>query len=297
MMRVLVTIPHYFASADRPAPDGRRHGSLRGDPRPRCAALTACIASLHQLYGPAQHVIDLETRVARLANDAGAGHVDVVVCTAGNNHLINQLPLPSVALEHRPVSGDPLALGFACHAVLRDRLGGYDYYGYMEDDLIARDPWMFRKLAWFATQLGPDAVLQPNRYEAGPLGLVHKAYVDGDLPLRTTAPYQTVEGAPAVVCPILGTPVTFSRARNPHAGCFFLNAGQMAHWASRPYFLDGDTGFIGPLESAATLGLMRTFRVYKAAVRCASFLEIEHFGTAFLSQLRRREDATLGPVG
>ena len=35
---------------------------------------------------------------------------------------------------------------------------------------------------------------------------------------------------------------------------------------------------------------MRTFRVYKAAVETAGFLEIEHFGTSFLGQLRRRGD-------
>ncbi len=29
----------------------------------------------------------------------------------------------------------------------------------------------------------------------------------------------------------------------------------MKEWASKPYFLDRDTSFIGPLESAATLGI------------------------------------------
>ena len=65
----------------------------------------------------------------------------------------------------------------------------------------------------------------------------------------------------------------------------------METWARQPYFLDRDTRFVGPLESAATLGIMRTFRVYKAAVESAGFLEIEHFGTSFLGQLRRRGDA------
>ena len=34
---------------------------------------------------------------------------------------------------------------------------------------------------------------------------------------------------------------------------------------------------------------MRTFRIYKASAR-AGFFEIEHVGTSFLSQLRRRGD-------
>ncbi len=68
----------------------------------------------------------------------------------------------------------------------------------------------------------------------------------------------------------------------------------METWARQPYFLDRDTRFIGPLESAATLGIMRTFRVYKAAAENAGFFEIEHFGTSFLGQLRRRGDTAAG---
>jgi hypothetical protein len=39
---------------------------------------------------------------------------------------------------------------------------------------------------------------------------------------------------------------------------------------------------------------MRTFRVYKPAQESAGFLEIEHFGTGFLDNLRRRGDS--GPA-
>ena len=57
----------------------------------------------------------------------------------------------------------------------------------------------------------------------------------------------------------------------------------MAYWASQPHFLDRDIRFIGPLESAATLGIVKTFRVYKTAPEQASFLEIQHFGAKFLN--------------
>jgi hypothetical protein len=186
-------------------------------------------------------------------------------------------------------------LGFECHAVLRGGLDKYDYFAYLEDDLIARDPWMFVKLAWFTSQLGDDVLLQPNRFEVAPLlGLVHKAYIDGDLPGEATVPFQDVLERSEATGSLLGTTVTFERAKNPHAGCFFLNARQMETWTQQPYFLDRDTSFIGPLESAATLGIMRTFRVYKSAQESAGFLEIEHFGTGFLDNLRRRRDVASG---
>ena len=86
----------------------------------------------------------------------------------------------------------------------------------------------------------------------------------------------------------MGVPVAFRRTLNPHSGCFFLNAAQMEHWARQPYFLNRDTSFIGPLESAATLGIMRTFRVYKPVPEHASFLEIQHWGDGWIRRLAQR---------
>jgi hypothetical protein len=77
-------------------------------------------------------------------------------------------------------------------------------------------------------------------------------------------------------------PLEFRRASNPHAGCFFLDGEQMDLWRAQPHFLDRDTAFVGPLESAATLGIMKTFRVYKPARACASFLEVQHFQPRYI---------------
>ena len=290
-MRILAAIPHYYRAAGPPSPDIGWHGSVAHAAAARTAAVSSCIASLHQLYGPGQYMIDQATRVAVPANARTAGQIDVVVCTTGADHLLDRLGLPAGSYQHIPTAAPPLLLGFECHAVLRDRAGGYDYYAYLEDDLISRDPWLFVKLAWFTAQLGDGVLLQPHRYEVNPaLGLVHKAYVDGDLRDDVTAPFQDVTVAPTATGRLLGTTVTFQRARNPHAGCFFLNKSQMESWARQPYFLDRDTDFIGPLEGAATLGVMRAFRVYKTAPESASFLEIEHCGTSYLDNLRRRRD-------
>lgn len=297
-MRILVAIPHYYAARAPTSPDGRWHASLGVAAETRAGALAACITSLHQLYGPAQHIIDHATRVARAANGRTAGKIDIVVCTTGDDHLLGKLTLPAGSFHHHPTAAVPALLGFECHAALAGRIGEYDYYAYLEDDLISRDPWLFVKLGWFNAQLGDEVLLQPNRYEVGPLGLVHKAYIDGHLAASVTAPFQDISITPIATGRLLDTTVTFERAKNPHAGCFFLNSRQMAAWADRPYFLDRDTSFVGPLESAATLGIMRTFRVYKAAAESAAFLEIEHFGTNFLGNLRRRSDvAATRPVG
>jgi hypothetical protein len=151
---------------------------------------------------------------------------------------------------------------------------------------VLHDPWLFLKLAWFNAALGDDKVLQPNRFEMGLNFPVSKVYVDGDLGTHCTAPFQDLSDQPEQALEVLGQRVVFGRARNPHSGCFFLNARQMAHWVRQPHFADRQSRFIGPLETAASLGVMRTFKVYKPAPPHADFLEVQHHPTGYLAQLR-----------
>jgi hypothetical protein len=281
-MRLLFAIPHYFDAA---APQ-RLHGSLGGNPAPRIASLTNCLAGLRQQFGRPQCVIDIGRMTTVPANHATAVHLDVVVCTTGPKHLLDEVRLGPGYFVHHATGAEPKLLGFECHAVLRDRLGGYDYYCYLEDDLLVRDPWLFVKLRWFARQFGDEALLMPNRYELARDRIVHKAYVDGPLKSHVTAKHQDITDTPTLEAEPFGQRVVFRRTLNPHSGAFFLNARQMEAWAAKPYFLDRDTSFVGPLESAATLGVMKTFRVYKPAPETGAFLEVEHPGTAFLNRIK-----------
>ena len=287
-MRVLAAIPHYFAARPDEDGDGRSHGSTGRDPSSRVEALSENIAALLSLFDPSQAIIDIGRRTTVPANAPLAARVDVIVCTTGDAHLIPRLDLDAGAFEHRETGVRPLALGFACRAVLRERIGMYDYYCYLEDDLILRDPWFFAKLSWFNGHLGDDRVLQPNRYERSRKGFVKKVYVDGDLADSVILPFGDPDADPALRSKFLGREVAFRRPRNPHSGCYFLSASQFASWAARGDFLDLDASFIGPLESAATLGLLRAFAVYKPVRENAAFLEIEHHGTGFLGQIRLR---------
>jgi hypothetical protein len=285
-MRILLTIPHYF----EPVPSSKSravHGSSRARPDARRAALTQSVLALHQLFGNAQYVMQLAAKRTRPANEVLRAEVHIVICTTGGRHLLETLPVDGALYHHHPTQAELMKLGYECQAVLRDRWGNYDYYCYLEDDLILHDPWLFAKAAWFSSQAGTDAILLPNRFERGPGPLVHKAYVDGDLAARVTEKFQDIRQVPEFRGTALGVPLVFKRPLNPHSGCYFLTAEQLAHWMRQPHFLDRSNAFIGPLESAATLGIMRTFRIYKPARENASFLEIEHHGTAFLSQLRR----------
>ena len=113
------------------------------------------------------------------ANQDSHVELDIVICTCGDQHLLEQLQLPPGTYEHQRFDCDPMYLGFECHDVLRERLGDYDLFGYMEDDLILHDPAFFTKIAWFHGHADEHKVLQPNRYERyiSPTQL-KKVYID-----------------------------------------------------------------------------------------------------------------------
>ena len=284
-MRLLFTVVHFFRGG---AKGLRNYGSMGRDPSARALALARCISALHEHFGKAQYSLEHGLRQGAPANEALRHTVDVVVCTVEELHLIDRLRMPAGAFEHRVTDADPRLLGYECHAVLRERLGSYDYYCFLEDDLVIHDPLFFMKLNWFNQATAREALLQPNRFEIDFHGDVHKVYVDGDLPPRATARFQKVAERPEIKATVLGQTLAFRRTLNPHSGAFFLSEAQMRLWAEKPWFLDRSADFIGPPESAATLGIMRTFRIYKPSLPNAAFLELQHCGSSYLSLLGKQ---------
>jgi hypothetical protein len=282
-VRVLFAVAHFY-SRDTQGGGKPGHASVGGPEAKRVAALTACIGSVLQHFG-GQYVIDIYRRRLEPAGTGGAA--DVVVCTTRGRHVLDLLPLPPDSFTRLETDADPPYLGFECHKALAERLGEYDYYCYLEDDLVLHDPLFFDKLSWFNGQAGDDCALQPNRFERS-LGRYRKVYIDGDIRPGATEAFQNVREHPVLKGRIMGRETSFFRPHNPHSGCFFLNAGQMRVLSERPYFAKPEKDFISPLESAATLHLMRTFRVYKPTPENASFLEIEHHQPNFISLIGRQ---------
>jgi hypothetical protein len=99
-----------------------------------------------------------------------------------------------------------------------------------------------------------------------------------------SAAWQDVSDRQFLESNLFGTTMRFERWPNPHSGSFFLTAAQMEKWASQPYFGDEDSSFAGPLESAASLGIIKTFRQYKPSPVNAGFLELEHLHPRYLGE-------------
>lgn len=279
-MKILLVIVHYW----KPEPGGH-HQSLRVDPLPRLQALQNQLLSLQRL-GPHQSLLHMDDKAVYPANQAFRHSIDIKVITDGSNHLLDQLP-PSYAncIEHISTSPiGPRYLGFEAQKILASHLPHqYDYYAYMEDDLIIHDPCFFDKIRWFSDLMGSHSLVLPQRFELTPNPhLVNRFYIDGPISETDLRPLIPTPG-PVRLVQWTGAEIAFEPPLNPHSGCFFLSHEQLSLWVQHPCWQDADVSFISPLESASTLGIAKVFSLFKPCFTHAGWLEIQHFGTCFHS--------------
>jgi hypothetical protein len=277
-MRLLVVTHHYFEAAD----DGRPSNfSSRVDPLARIAAVNAMLVAFHRHFGPRRHA---ENPARRLPGDETPERIlDIVVLQVRGKGIIEHVGIDPSLYTLEEWDGPPMQLGFETHRVLRDRLGAYDYYAVVEDDMVIHDPLFFEKLAWFEQRFGTTRLLQPLRYEIAQSGTpaIFAAWPRISVDVLRSLGMRRRGQAERLAADWHGRPQTFELPYNPHVGGFFLSDAQLRHWASTPYLYDRDAAFASPLESAMSLGLGRAFDVYRPAAPDPFFLSIEHWGTRY----------------
>ena len=277
-MRILLAIVHHWNPEG-----GGAHGSLRKDPAPRVEAFQQQLLALQRL-GLRQAQLNMAAMEAQPVNEQLQHQIEIKVITDGEHHILDRVAPPYKHLFQMVVAepATPKHLGFEAQRFLASRLqDAYDLYGYLEDDLVIHDPWFFRKIDWFRRLVGDDCLLLPHRIEFhSEPHAVDRFYIDGAMPendLRSVLP----EPAPTLAAEWPGGQLVFESPHNPHAGCFFLGPAQLQHWMQQPHWQDGDSSWISPLESAATLGIAKTFRLFKPAMAQAGWLELQHWGNSF----------------
>ncbi len=276
-MKILFVLPHYYQQMENGF-----YGSLKTPGQRRRMMLVNSLFSLHQLFGQRQALMCSGLGLLP-ANDRFRGMIDVLVVTTGERHLLEGLPKHLFTHVKTPPMQNPLYLGFICHELMRERVEHYDFFCFLEDDIVIRDPLFFKKLEWFQKLAGPDSLLQPNRFELRLDQAVQKLYPDGNLrDPNLSGRFQDITEDPVIEAEHLGEPIRFERVDNPHAGCFFLSQEQMRAWMAEPHFAERTDVFIGPLECAATLSVMRTFKMYKPSRENAGFLEVLHGDNRYL---------------
>jgi hypothetical protein len=288
--RVAILIPHYFGGDDNAAPHGSNRPAAQAIRR---SLLDRVIFQLHALFGPAHHA--LSTRLSRMAErpeDVSSLAVypgpnlyrldfEVYVFTTRGRHLLAGLQSrPPQHFRHVETDADPPFLGFECARWIRDHAQGYDFYAYLEDDIILRDPLFFAKIAAFNRAFDADGrglIVQPQRYEeplnAGDpndIAAFNRLYIDYE---SQAAPGFDGE---TLALEFAGLRAEFEPALNPHAGCYVVTPAQAARMTAHPDFLSRDRIEISPLDTAATSFVARALKVYKPARNSLAFLDVQH---------------------
>jgi len=278
-VRLQLAITHYFNPSG-----GGRHGSLSPDPGPRIKALRMVVLQLHRLFGPQAGCLNhLQRRVDAVKD--GGGELSVMICVTGKYHLLDELEDLRTAGAFTIVNCDPpepKQLGFECHHALQKDFQNYDYSGYLEDDIVITDADFFLKLESFNNYFGNNYLLQPNRIETTEdLKHLQRFYIDGDYNPAATEKYR-LSMEQELCMEFLGKPVRFRQPLNTHSGCFFLNHSQATSYFNGQHWHERDVSFHSPLESAATLGVMKQFQIMKPVLSNGRFLSVEHASRNFM---------------
>src|SRR5580704_17714097 len=105
-----------------------------------------------QALGTATYGLDHGHATARRMQPRQPYTIDLVVCTTGDTHLMSDIQSIGPLFHHHPTGAEPIMLGFECHKLLRDARGRYDYYAFVEDDVVITDPLFFKKRRVFDQQ-------------------------------------------------------------------------------------------------------------------------------------------------
>jgi hypothetical protein len=276
-MRILLAIAHFFR-----AEEGSNHSSTDAHRRDqRAAAIRSVIDAWRGHYGPLFNINVWHKRFEPMIGVAD--QLNIIVLVNGENHLLDADYCRARGVRLYDAKLDnPRMLGFTAHKLFADARNVYDVFAFSEDDLRPTGGDMIPRILAFQDDYGWRRVLFPNRFEWNPRGPALKTYIDGMLRPGLLAPFEAALPDERFLKGQQGArPLTFQRATNPHSGFFAITAAQLTHWMAQPHFGDQDCSFISPLESAATLGILKTFPIYKTFGRDMGWLEIEHLDTRF----------------
>jgi hypothetical protein len=218
----------------------------------------------------------LKTTIDGLLASLAHCNLSIVVKTVADRHITPYLPdyqIPCIHVQEEP-DCEPMFIGFRCQDELVKRIDEFDWFLFIEDDIILQDSYLIEKLEKFSTKCGSQrSVLLPNRYE---LWEVTKRYID--LIIDPEMAWNNLSS-------INIEGVKFAECTNPHAGFYCLSKFQMKLWRESGRELkDKDLGFGGPRECAATYSLLECFSLYKPHLSNLHFFEVRHYDTKY-SQL------------
>ena len=281
-MRVHVCIPHYAREQAETASNPNGYGSLRaGAQFQRSLALSRCLCGLLNLQRQAEMtVLNIDQkRIDHFPANQSSLELKITVCSDGEHQLGEVLDLFANRIERLELQlDDPRKLPLACRDHLIQQRAGADLLMYLEDDLVIHDPSFFDKQHLFLTKTEHRFCLMPHRYEPVHQGAIHQLLVDGPISPQFIGRFMQPQRDAAKGFYGGQEEVHFDLTDNPHSGCFVISAQQAEDLSQKEL---PQEGFVGPLETAATLTVLHRFPVMKPSLKHWKFLQLEHGHSSF----------------
>lgn len=201
--------------------------------------------------------------------------VSIVVHTLPNRHITAYLPqyqINCIQVQEGPEC-DPMFVEFRLQEEFVNKVDEFEWFLFIEDDIILYDAFTIEKLEKFNQQSGfENAILYPNRYE---MYEGTKRYID--LTVEKDFVWNKLSSVEI-------EEVKFAEFSNPHAAFYCLSRKQMKQWIKSGRVWKNQVINVGPLESAATFCLLECFSIYKPHPSNLNYFEVRHYDNKY-SQL------------
>ena len=281
-MRVHACIPHFALGAADQINNPQGYGSLRAEDQfQRALSLNRCLNGLLGLQRLEEiGLLNIyHKRIDRYETSLQPLELKISVCTDGKHQMDEVLNLFNSRIEIVRLQTDtPKELPLACRDFLIANHTEADLLMYMEDDLVIHDPEFFDKHHWFLEKSDHLFCLMPHRFERVNQPDIHQLLVDGPIDPTYLGKFMQPQTNAARGVYRGRETVSFDLASNPHSGCFVVSAKQAEELSRHPL---PRRGFIGPLETAATLTVLHRYPVMKPSLEHWHFLQVEHGHPSF----------------
>ena len=214
MKKILIAIPHYYKKEKKSL-----YASSYMNEQKRAKIVSDTIAALLKLFSVRDKYVALgqnvneNNRPQYLFLDANQNlkyHLDICICVHQSMHLLDLLEIPTKYYHKVNVNvSSPRYLGFGCLRLLKMMNNQYDYYCFLEDDIVIHDPLLFKKVSWFESMLGINYLLQPHRYITIESPGYLKFYCDNEIRKVVTKKWIDFEKKPKLQVPFYGEMIDF----------------------------------------------------------------------------------------
>lgn len=219
--------------------------------------------------------------------------LQIVINTIPNRHVTRFLPSYQQAkitvVEQENV--EPMLVGFRAQDEFIERVEKFDWFVFLEDDIIINDSTFIDKIECFNRNSNNlKYILLPHRYE---MLDGQKTYIDFTYSEKENTASLTWNKLSIVT---IGS-VEFCEFCNPHSGFYCLSQSQLKLWIDSGRFWKNQDIIAGPLESAATFCLFETFSLYKPHPDFMHFLEVQHWDSKYSQYMKDNIDVRAGLGG